>query len=73
MWATDSSGSYTSSGAVPGTSSALEMLEPSFHQDLNADGQIGAPTVIESFGSISLVVPLSGSADMNQTSRISTN
>src|SRR5262249_38938893 len=43
VWATDSSGSYTSNvvGAVPGTSSALEILEPSFHQDLNADGVIG--------------------------------
>src|SRR5262249_23225966 len=44
VWATDSSGSYTSNngaGALPGTSSALEMLEPSFHQDLNADGVIG--------------------------------
>ena len=60
MWATDSSGSYTSNNGagapvVAGTSSALEMLEPSFHQDLNGDGVIGAPTVIESFGSTSLV------------------
>src|SRR5262245_66661609 len=31
------------------------MLEPSFHQDLNGDGLIAAPTVIESFGSTSLV------------------
>ena len=40
VWTTDSSGSYTSDivGVVPGTSSALEMLEPSFHQDLNGDG-----------------------------------
>src|SRR5262245_63191398 len=48
-------------GAVPGTSSALEMLEPRVHQDLYRDGVIGlapapiAPTVIESFGSSSLV------------------
>src|SRR5262249_48201598 len=43
VWATDSSGSYTSNviGAVPGTSSALEILEPSFHQYLNGAGGIG--------------------------------
>src|SRR5262245_28565203 len=43
VWATDSSGSYTSNivRTVAGTSSALEMLEPSFHQDLNGDGVIG--------------------------------
>ena len=60
VWVTDSSGSYTSgngAGApvVAGTSSALQMLEPSFHQDLNGDGVIGLKTVIESFGSTSLV------------------
>ena len=39
-----------------GTSSALESLEPSFHQDLNGDGVIGVPTtVIEAAGSTSLV------------------
>ena len=32
-----------SSASVSGTSSALESLEPSFHQDLNGDGVIGAP------------------------------
>src|SRR5262245_16169984 len=56
--ATDNAGNISRHnlfGAVPGTSSALEMLEPSFHQDLNGDGRIGAPTVIESFGSTSLV------------------
>ena len=32
--------------AVPfGTSSALESLEPSFHQDLNGDGAIGPTTI----------------------------
>ena len=56
-WSTDSSGNYTSNiiGAVSGTSSALESLETSFHQDLNGDGMIGVPTtVIESAGSTSL-------------------
>ena len=43
-------------GVVSGTSTALEALETSFHQDLNGDGVIGVPTtVIESFGSTSLV------------------
>ena len=53
VWTTDSSGNYitTSSALVSGTSSALELLEPSFHQDFNGDGLIGPrgvdPTVIE--------------------------
>ena len=43
-------------GAVSGTSTTLESLETSFHQDLNGDGTIGlVSTVIESFGSTSLV------------------
>ena len=49
--ATDSSGSYTSNdgaGApvVASASPALEMLEPSLHQNLNADGVIGVPTTV---------------------------
>jgi hypothetical protein len=58
VWATNSSGAYTSTilNPVSGTSSALESLEPVFHQDLNSDGVIGLPTtVIEAFGSTSLV------------------
>ena len=54
VWATDSSGNYISDivGVVSGTDYALESLEPSFHQDLNGDGQIGPPTtVIEANGS----------------------
>ncbi len=60
VWNTDSSGNYISNsiGAVSGTSSALESLETSFHQDLNGDGVIGLPpvptTVIEANGSTSL-------------------
>ena len=57
VWNTDSSGNYTSNiiGVVSGTSSALESLETSFHQDLNGDGVIGPPTtVIEANGSTSL-------------------
>jgi Tryptophan-rich Synechocystis species C-terminal domain len=56
-WNTDSNGNYISNiiGVVSGTSSALESLETTFHQDLNGDGVIGLPTtVIEAFGSTSL-------------------
>jgi 20S proteasome alpha/beta subunit len=58
VWSTDNSGNYVSNvvGVVSGTSSALESLESTFHQDLNGDGTIGlATTVIEAFGSTSLV------------------
>ena len=58
VWNTDSSGNYISNvvGVVSGTSAALELLETSFHQDLNGDGTIGAPTVtIEALGSTKLV------------------
>ncbi|WFU43651.1 NF038122 family metalloprotease [Bradyrhizobium sp. CB82] len=59
VWSTDSSGNVVGNatgGVVSGTSYALESLEPGFHQDLNGDGQTGASsTVIESFGSTSLV------------------
>ena len=57
VWATDKNGNYTSNivGTASGTSTALESLESSFHQDLNGDGQIGVvPTVIESNGATSL-------------------
>ena len=43
IWTTDSSGNFVSqaTGAVSGTSIALESLETTFHQDLNGDGVIG--------------------------------
>ena len=43
VWNTDSNGNYVSNliGVVSGTSTALESLETSFHQDLNGDGVIG--------------------------------
>ena len=51
MWATDSSGNYTSTivNGVSGTSNALESLEPVFHQDLNGDGykEIDAGATLE--------------------------
>jgi 20S proteasome alpha/beta subunit len=58
VWNTDSSGNYTSNviGAVSGSSSALEALETTFHQDLNGDGTIGIPNaVIEALGATALV------------------
>jgi len=58
VWSTDSNGNYTSNviGYVSGSSSALESLETTFHQDLNGDGVVGVPTtVIEVSGSTSLV------------------
>ena len=57
VWSTDSSGNYTANviGAVSRTSIALETFEASFQQDLNGDGVISGPAVIESFGSTSLV------------------
>ena len=57
IWNTDSNGNFLSYTVYSGTSVVLEQLETSFHQDLNGDGAIGVPngTVIESFGSTSLV------------------
>ena len=57
VWSTDSGGNYTANviGAVSSTSIALETFEASFQQDLNGDGVISGPAVIESFGSTSLV------------------
>jgi 20S proteasome alpha/beta subunit len=57
VWTTDNSGNYLSSAfdVASGTSAALESFETSFQQDLNGDGVIGPTTVIEGFGSTSLV------------------
>ena len=46
VWSTDSNGNFISHiiGTVSGTSTALESLETSFHQDLNGDGVIGVPS-----------------------------
>ena len=60
VWKTDTNGnfvSYLTSGAVSGSSAALQSLETSFMQDLNGDGSIGfnlTATIIESNGSTSL-------------------
>ncbi|MBR0779563.1 protease, partial [Bradyrhizobium diazoefficiens] len=43
VWTTDSSGNHAgNSGAVSGISAVLTLAEAVFHQDLNADGTIGA-------------------------------
>src|SRR5439155_1067754 len=53
VWNTDSNGNVISNGVggiVSGSSSALQGIEASFHQDLNGDGTIGFPTArVESF------------------------
>ena len=46
VWNTDSNGNVVSNSTggvvVPGSSSVLKSLEPSFQQDLNGDGIIGS-------------------------------
>jgi hypothetical protein len=57
VWTTDNNGNYLSSAfnTASGSSTTLESFETSFQQDLNGDGVIGPATVIESFGSTSLI------------------
>ena len=58
IWTTDSGGNFLSllAANVSGTSSTLENLETTFHQDLNGDGVTGPiATVKEAFGSTALV------------------
>ncbi|SHH49656.1 NF038122 family metalloprotease [Bradyrhizobium erythrophlei] len=66
VWSADSNGNWISDliSNVSASSSTLESIEATFHQDLNGDGVIGVPTttlpvatdmVIEAFGSTSLV------------------
>ena len=61
VWNTDFAGNVLSASlsGVSGTSTALESIEVSFHQDLNGDGTIGVPTAtgttIEAFGATKLV------------------
>ena len=45
VWNADNSGNYVGNptGIVLGSSTALESLETSFHQDLNGDGVLGLP------------------------------
>ncbi|MCX7364709.1 MAG: hypothetical protein NTV97_23120, partial [Alphaproteobacteria bacterium] len=72
VWNLDSSGNYLSAAlsAVSGSNSALQTLETTFQQDLNGDGNTGATTVIEAYGSTRLMqtgntyslYPVSGSS-----------
>jgi serralysin len=57
VWTTDSSGNWLSESAVlSGASAGLQALEPTFGQDFNGDGTIGAPpTAIETAGSTTLM------------------
>jgi Tryptophan-rich Synechocystis species C-terminal domain/Leishmanolysin len=57
VWTLDGTGNFVSQGAVlAATGSALELLEPTFSQDLNGDGITGAvTTTIESSGLTKLV------------------
>ena len=52
VWNTDSNGNDTvmATGVVSGTSSVLQSLETSFHQDLNGDGTIGPISAASSLG-----------------------
>ena len=55
VWKVDGSGNWLSQSAVlSGASTALQVLEPGFNQDLNGVGGITARTVIESAGSTTL-------------------
>jgi hypothetical protein len=55
VWSTDGSGNWLSQSAtLSGASTALQVLEPGFNQDLNGVGGITARTVIESAGSTAL-------------------
>ncbi|MGY3034422.1 hypothetical protein ACVIIV_003592 [Bradyrhizobium sp. USDA 4354] len=72
-WNTDNNGNYvshvdtltgsTSGGSVSGTDAGLKSLETSFHQDLNADGQIGTSST-----ATSSVAPSSSTGSNIQTS-----
>ena len=69
VWNTDTSGNFIAFpiGSVVGASTALETMETTFHQDLNGDGMIGIPSVIESFGLTSLTA-VSNNFYLNSTS-----
>ena len=57
FWTTDSNGNYESniSGLVSGTSSTVETLETTFHQDLNGDGVIGVPSSVSAGAGVTTV------------------
>jgi VCBS repeat-containing protein len=67
FWTTDSNGNYLSNigGIFSGTSSTLESLETSFHQDLNGDGVIGASATIATGATLELAAADSVSVQFN--------
>jgi hypothetical protein len=52
VWNTDANGNMLTSptGVVSGSTSTLQALEPSFHQDLNGDGNIGSDATMQLLG-----------------------
>ena len=57
VWNLDNDGNFIGdvTGVVSGTNMSLQVLEPSFQQDLNGNGQIGPTTAtIENFGTTRL-------------------
>jgi hypothetical protein len=83
-WNTDNNGNYVShvsaltgsvsGGQVSGTNDGLKLLETSFHQDLNGDGQVGASSAPAPTSSVDLttmyknwsdIVTIKGVADAN--------
>ena len=55
VWAVGSNGNYLAASAqLSSASSALQVLEPGFDQDLNGSGAITVRTVIEAAGSTAL-------------------
>ncbi len=67
VWTTDSNGKYLSDiGHVSGTSAALELLENSFHQDLNGDGVIGSSTGA-STGPVNIITGTAGNNTITST------
>jgi hypothetical protein len=66
IWNTDSSGNTVSNTAVlAATSTSLESLEASFHQDLNGDGTIGLPSSGISAASLTPSAPIVVSSGAN--------
>ncbi|WP_407118307.1 M10 family metallopeptidase C-terminal domain-containing protein [Bradyrhizobium sp. LMG 9283] len=57
FWSTDSNGNFTGYLApdATGNTNTVMSMETTFHQDLNGDGMIGPPIVVEAAGSTSLV------------------
>jgi hypothetical protein len=56
VWSTDFSGNYISHivDVVSGSSTALESLETTFHQDLNGDGIVGIPVAAATIGATAM-------------------